>query len=137
MADLRVASAIWRDLGLPFEDAKTRLLIGTATAALGDDEGATIEIEAARSCFERLGARAEARRAAALVSSSSDRPAGLTAREAEVLRLIAAGNSNRDVAGTLVLSQHTVARHVQNIYAKLGVSSRAAATAFAVEHQLV
>jgi ATP/maltotriose-dependent transcriptional regulator MalT len=137
IADLRVASAIWRDLGLPFEDAKTRLLIGTATAALGDDEGATIEIEAARSCFERLGARAEARRAAALVSSSSDRPAGLTAREAEVLRLIAAGNSNRDVAGTLVLSQHTVARHVQNIYAKLGVSSRAAATAFAVEHQLV
>jgi ATP/maltotriose-dependent transcriptional regulator MalT len=137
MADLRVASAIWRDLGLPFEDAKTRLLIGAATAALGDDEGATIEIEAARSCFERLGARAEARRAAALVSSSSDRPAGLTAREAEVLRLIAAGNSNRDVAGTLVLSQHTVARHVQNIYAKLGVSSRAAATAFAVEHQLV
>jgi DNA-binding NarL/FixJ family response regulator len=72
-----------------------------------------------------------------LVSSSSDRPAGLTAREAEVLRLIAAGNSNRDVAGTLVLSQHTVARHVQNIYAKLGVSSRAAATAFAVEHHLV
>lgn len=137
MADLRVASAIWRNLGLPFEDAKTRLLIGTATAALGDDEGAALEIEAARSCFERLGSRAEARRAAALVSSSSDRPAGLTAREAEVLRLIAAGKSNRDVAGTLVVSEHTVARHVQNIYAKLGVSSRAAATAFAVEHQLV
>jgi ATP/maltotriose-dependent transcriptional regulator MalT len=137
MTDLRVASAIWRDLGLPFEDAKTRLLIGTATAALGDDEGATLEIEAARSCFERLGARAEARRAAALVSSRSDRPAGLTAREAEVLRLIATGKSNRDVAAMLVVSEHTVARHVQNIYAKLGVSSRAAAAAFAVEHQLV
>jgi DNA-binding NarL/FixJ family response regulator len=82
-------------------------------------------------------ARAETRRAAALIASGSDRPAGLTAREAEVLRLIAAGKSNRDIATKLVISEHTVARHVQNVFAKLGVSSRAAATAYAIRASTV
>ncbi len=136
MADLRSAEAIWRDVGLPYEEAQTRLLIGSAARALGDEEGAILELRAARAAFERLGARADARRAAALIATGSDRPAGLTAREAEVLRLIAAGKSNRDIATRLVISEHTVARHVQNIFTKLGVSSRAAATAFAIEHQL-
>jgi DNA-binding NarL/FixJ family response regulator len=62
---------------------------------------------------------------------------GLSGRELEVLRLVAAGRSNREIAATLVISEHTVARHVQNIFAKLHVSSRAAATAFAFEQQLV
>ena len=136
MADLRAAVAIWRDLGLPYEEAQTRLLIGRTAKGLGDEEGATLEIQAARAAFERLGARADAARALALITPQSHRPGGLTAREAEVLRLIAAGRSNREIAGRLVISEHTVARHVQNIFTKLGVSSRAAATAFAVEHQL-
>jgi ATP/maltotriose-dependent transcriptional regulator MalT len=136
MADLRAAGEAWRELRLPYEEARTRLLIGTAVRALGDDEGAMLEIQAARAAFDRLGARSDARRAAALIAADSDRPAGLTAREAEVLRLIAVGKSNRAIATTLVISEHTVARHVQNIFAKIGVSSRAAAAAFAIEHQL-
>ena len=63
-------------------------------------------------------------------------PAGLTAREAEVLRLVADGRTNRDIAVELVISEHTVARHLQNIFAKIDVSSRSAATAFAFEHGL-
>jgi DNA-binding NarL/FixJ family response regulator len=107
-----------------------------AARALGDDEGARLEIQAARATFERLGARREALRAAALLASGSDRPAGLTPREIEVLRLVAGGKSNRQIAQTLVISEYTVARHVQNILTKLGVSSRVAATAFAVDHKL-
>ena len=62
-------------------------------------------------------------------------PHGLSARELEVLRLVAAGKTNRQIAAELVVSEHTVARHLQNIFAKLGVSSRTAATAFAFEHE--
>ncbi len=136
IADLRAASTIWRDLGLPYEEAHARLLIGRAARALGDEERARLEIQAARATFARLGARLDARGAAELMAAPSARPGGLTDREAEVLRLVAAGKSNRDIAETLVISEYTVARHVQNIFAKLGVSSRAAAAAFAVEHQL-
>jgi ATP/maltotriose-dependent transcriptional regulator MalT len=136
IADLRAALARWSALGLPYEEAQSRLLIGAAARALGDVEGARLEIQAARASFERLGARREALGAAALLASGADRPAGLTPRETEVLRLVAGGMSNRQIAQTLVISEYTVARHVQNILAKLGVSSRTAATAFAVEHQL-
>lgn len=62
---------------------------------------------------------------------------GLTAREAEVLRLVAEGGTNKDIARTLVISEHTVARHLNNIFAKLGVGSRASATAYAYAHGLV
>jgi DNA-binding NarL/FixJ family response regulator len=72
-----------------------------------------------------------------LLDERGDLPGGLTGREAEVLRLIAAGKSNRQIAAELVISEHTVARHVQNIFTKLNVSSRSAATAFAFEHGLV
>jgi DNA-binding NarL/FixJ family response regulator len=126
---------LWRDLGLPYEEAQTRLLIGSATRALGDEEGAGREIEAAVRAFERLGARTELQRAITILGPSS-LPAGLTARQLEILRLVATGRTNRDIASELVISEHTVARHLQNIYSKLGVSSRAAATAFAVEHRL-
>lgn len=136
IADLRGARATWDALGLPYEEAQVRLLIGAATRALGDEEGARLEIQAARAAFERVGARRDALHASALLVSGSDRPAGLTPREIEVLRLVAGGKSNRQIAQTLVISEYTVARHVQNILAKLGVSSRTSATAFAVEHQL-
>jgi DNA-binding NarL/FixJ family response regulator len=88
--------------------------------------------------FEQLGAVSDATRAAALVEPAPcDERFGLTAREREVLRLVAAGKSNREIATELVVSEHTVARHLQNMFRKLGVSSRTAATAVAFEHELV
>ena len=135
MADLRAASTIWTDLQLPYEEARSRVLIGAAARAMGDDEGARLEIQTARAGFERLGARRDDRRAAA-IADAPDRFAGLTARECEVLRLVAAGHSNRQIGRALAISEYTVARHVQNIFVKLGVSSRASAAAVAVAHQL-
>ncbi len=110
---------------------------GSRVASLGDEDAATLELEAARSTFERLGAAPDLARLAERGRDSGDDRHGLTPREFEVLRLVAAGKSNREIASTLVISEHTVARHVQNIFAKLDVSSRAAAGAFAFEHDLV
>jgi DNA-binding NarL/FixJ family response regulator len=92
-----------------------------------------MEHDAARQIFERLGARPDLDR----LHVTAKKRHGLTARESEVLRLVAAGKTNRDIAVELVISEHTVARHLQNIFAKLGLSARAAATAFAFEHGLV
>jgi ATP/maltotriose-dependent transcriptional regulator MalT len=136
MADLRVALAAWRNLQLPYEEAHAHLLMGKAAKAMGDEEGARLEIQTARAGFERLGARRDAHQAAASIPGRSDRIAGLTAREAEVLRLVAAGMSNRQIGQALAISEYTVARHLQNMFVKLGVSSRAAATAIAVAQQL-
>jgi hypothetical protein len=97
--------ALWRDLGLPYEEAHTRLLVGRAARGLGDEEGATLEIQAARAAYERLGPRADANQAWALLVPLRDRPSGVTARGTEVLRLIAAGRSNREIAGTLRVSR--------------------------------
>jgi Bacterial regulatory proteins, luxR family len=102
MADLRVALAMWRDLQLPYEEAQAHLLIGKAAQAVGDEEGAWLEIQTARAGFERLGARRAAHQAAAGIPGRPDRIAGLTAREAEVLRLVAAGMSNRQIGQALV-----------------------------------
>ena len=106
----------------------------TRAASLGDEEAADLEHEAARSIFERLGAKPDLAR---LDAPSTSACTASRARELEVLRLVAPGKSNREIAASLVISEHTVARHVQNIFAKLGLSSRAAATAFAFEHDLV
>jgi ATP/maltotriose-dependent transcriptional regulator MalT len=127
----------WRELQLPYEEATARLLIGTTQRMLGDEQGGRIEIDAARAGFERLGATADARHAAALLQRRRTSPRVLTDREVEVLRLVAAGKHNRDIAGALHLSEHTVARHMQNILAKLGVSSRAAATSSALKKGLL
>jgi DNA-binding NarL/FixJ family response regulator len=126
----------WEELDAPYEVARARVLVGLAFRALGDADSATFELGAARAAFEALGATPDAVRVAALLGSPAD-DHGLTARELEVLRLIAAGKTNRDIATALVVSEHTVARHVQNILRKLGVSSRTAAAAFAFEHELV
>ena len=129
---LRRAAETWRALDAPYEIARTRVLVGHACRSLGDEESAVLEHDAARVAFERLGAKPDLAR---LGPSTSDH--GLSPRELEVLRLVAAGKSNREIAASLVISEHTVARHVQNIFAKLGLSSRSAATAFAFENGLV
>jgi DNA-binding NarL/FixJ family response regulator len=109
---------------------------GLALRAAGDEDGARFELRAALAAFERLGAAGDAAAASDLLGGPKALPRGLTAREAEVLRLVASGKTNRDIAVELVISEHTVARHLQNMFVKLGVTSRAAATAFAYEHDL-
>jgi DNA-binding NarL/FixJ family response regulator len=137
LEQLRAALHGWRELQLPYEEATARRLIGTTQRMLGDEEGGRIEIDAARAGFDRLGATADARHAAALLQQRRASPRALTDREVQVLRLVAAGKHNRDIAGALHLSEHTVARHLQNVFAKLGVSSRAAATSSALRQGLL
>jgi DNA-binding NarL/FixJ family response regulator len=132
---LRHALRRWRDLGLPYEEARARLLAGAAVTLLGDADGGRVELQAARAGFERLGATADASRATALLQGRHRPGRLLTGREVEVLRLVASGMGNREIAGTLHLSEHTVARHMQNVFAKLGVSSRAAAISRAIEQE--
>jgi DNA-binding CsgD family transcriptional regulator len=135
---LRHAWRVWQELEAPYEAARVRVLIGLACRQLEDDEMAALELEAARGVFARLGAAPDLARVDSLAPrAESDAPHGLTQRELEVLRLVAAGQSNRAIASELVLSEHTVARHLQNIFAKLGVSSRTAASAFAFENELI
>jgi DNA-binding CsgD family transcriptional regulator len=133
LGSLRLAFATWQELDVPYEVARTRALLAHAYRLLGDDDAAARECAAARRVFARLRADPDLR----ALDASDAPPGGLTRREVEVLRLIASGQSNREVAGTLVISEKTAARHVANIYAKLGISSRSAATTFAHEHALV
>ena len=114
-----------------------RELVGLACRALGDEDSATLELDAARAVFAQLGAAPDLARVDSLLATAPGDTHGLTARELEVLRLAAAGRSNREISAALVISEHTVARHLQNIFAKLNVSSRTAASAFAFEHDLV
>jgi DNA-binding CsgD family transcriptional regulator len=135
---LRRACQAWQELDAPHEAARARVLLGLSCRSVGDEDTAAFELEAARGVFAQLGAAP----ALAWVDSFAGRAApaadyGLTARELEVLRLVAAGKSNREIASALVISERTVARHLQNIFAKLRVSSRTAASAFAFEHDLV
>ncbi len=133
---LRRSCTGWRELRLPYDLARARVACGQALRAVGDEDAAHGELRAALAEFERLGARPDALRVAGLLRTEGALPGGLTGREAEVLRLVAAGRSNREIASELVISEHTVARHLQNIFAKLDVSSRSGATAFAFEHGL-
>jgi DNA-binding NarL/FixJ family response regulator len=133
---LRRACGRWRALEMPYDEALARVRIAQACRALADSDTASLELDAARVTFERLGARPDLVRVARL-AGREPRPTVLTERECEVLRLVAAGRSNREIAAELVISTHTVARHVQNIFAKAGLSSRVAATAYAYEHDLL
>jgi DNA-binding CsgD family transcriptional regulator len=135
---LRQAWGIWQELEAPYEAARVRVLIGVARRELGDEDGAELEFDAARRVFRELGAVPDLTRLDSLsVTVTPETAGGLTGRELEVLRLVASGKTNRAIADDLVLSEKTVARHVSNIFAKLGLSSRSAATAFAYEHDLV
>jgi ATP/maltotriose-dependent transcriptional regulator MalT len=135
---LRRAWQVWRDLEVPYEAARVRVLVGLACRALRDDDTAALELEAARGVFAQLGAEPDLARVDSLTRRVPSIDAhGLTPRELQVLRLVAAGATNRVIAVELVLSERTVDRHVSNIFTKLGVSSRTAATAYAYEHQLI
>ena len=133
---LRRSQSVWAGLRAPYEVARCRALVGRAYLALGDQASADVELAAARAAFEALGVPAEPVDAVP-ETTTENLPGGLTAREVEVLRLVAAGRSNADIATTLVLSEKTVARHLSNIFGKLAVSSRTAAAAYAFEHHLV
>jgi ATP/maltotriose-dependent transcriptional regulator MalT len=134
-ATLRNAVSRWTDLGVPYEVATARTLLGQACRHGDDVAGAAAAFDAARLLFDDLGVHLDAREPRPMVAAPL--PAGLTAREAQVLRLVAAGHTNKEVAAALFLSDKTIARHLSNIFTKAGVASRAAATAFAFEHDLI
>jgi DNA-binding CsgD family transcriptional regulator len=137
---LRQAWHLWTGLGVPYEAARCRLLLGQACRALGDEASAVMDLGSAHAEFLELGAAPAAAWAASLLQAGTDdagrAPSPLTPRELEVLRLVASGQGNRAIAAHLFLSEKTVARHVSNIFLKLGLSSRAAATRYAFEHGL-
>lgn len=135
---LRQAWTLWEDIEAPYEIARTRVLLGLAYRELGDEDSAELELAAARRVFQQLEAEPDLARLESL--SRRESPDGtdrLTPRELQVLRLVAAGNTNKSIAAELIISERTVERHVSNIFTKLGVSSRAAATAYAYEHRLL
>jgi DNA-binding NarL/FixJ family response regulator len=138
LAALRRAWSEWQSLEAPYEAAQVRALIGAAYRQLGDGESAAMEFDAARRVFQELHALPDLARLDAIVAPQEPArlPGGLTLRELDVLRLVAAGDTNKQIAAALVISEHTVARHIQNMLAKLGCASRAALAAFAVEHEL-
>ena len=138
LAPLRRSFEAWQEVDAPYEAARVRVLMGLACRLIGDDEAGGLEIGAARAEFERLGAAPEIARLDTLDKTvSSAPPQGLTRRELEILRLIASGKTNKEIAADLLLSERTIDRHVSNILCKLDVPSRAAATAFAYQHKLL
>jgi DNA-binding CsgD family transcriptional regulator len=135
---LRAAWMDWQQLDAPWESARVRVLLGLTCGALGDDDTARLEFDAARRVFERLGAAPDLGRVHSLLTpraTSDDRI--LTPRERQVLALVATGMSNRAIADALAISDRTVDRHVSNILTKLDLPSRSAATAYAYERGLV
>lgn len=138
LSTLRQSETRWLELDAPYESARTRVQIGRACQAVGDNEGAGLEFDAARRVFTELGATPDLARLERLTSDvETGRQGGLSPREVEILRLVAAGNTNRAIAADLSISERTVDRHVSNIFTKIDVSTRAAATAYAYEHDLV
>jgi len=142
---LRRAWRAWQELDLPYDASRTRVVIARCLRQLGDEDAAQMELDSARAAFDRLGAAPDVRAVDALAldtlagSAVGADPTGgaLTPREVEVIRLVVSGRTNRAVANDLFLSEKTVTRHLSNVYAKLGISSRAAATAYAYDHGFV
>jgi DNA-binding NarL/FixJ family response regulator len=136
LARLRTAETIWQELDAPYDLARVRAALGQVLLRLGDVDGAALEFDAALRTFRDLGAEPDIHRVERIADRRVSLPGGLSTREAEVLRMVAAGHTNRAIASALGLSERTIDRHVSNIFTKLSVSSRSAATAFAVEHDL-
>jgi DNA-binding CsgD family transcriptional regulator len=137
LAALRRAWLAWQELEVPYEAARVRVLLGLACRELGDRDGAEMELDAARWVFRELAAAPDLARVEALSGRAAAGAGGLTAREVQILRLVADGETNKAIAAELFVSERTVDRHMSNIFAKLGVSSRAAATAHASRHGLI
>jgi DNA-binding NarL/FixJ family response regulator len=138
LVSLRRAWAAWHAIDASYQAARVRVLIAFACRELGDEDAAAIELEGAAKVFSELGAAPDlARVRRAFGSRPGAGGAQLTGREVEVLRLLAAGQTNRDIARELVISERTVDRHVSNLFSKLDVQSRSAATAYAYEHDLL
>jgi DNA-binding NarL/FixJ family response regulator len=138
LKQLRKAWAIWHELESPYEAARTRVLLSQACRLVGDADGAAMELDAARSAYDHLGAVPDLARVDSMSGGEhTEAPGGLTAREVEVLRLVAKGKTNRAIADDLIVSEKTVASHLSHIFTKLDLTSRAAATAFAYENGLV
>jgi len=138
LVPLRESVKLWRALDAPYDEAQARVVVALTCRAVGDEDTAASEFEAARAVFRRLGAAPALTRVETLLTTRSGAgSSGLSHRELEVLRLLATGKTNRAIADELVLAVRTVDRHVSNVFTKLGVSSRAAATAYAYEHDLV
>lgn len=138
LAELRAACAAWQRLRLPYEVAKVTVLIGQACVALGDRTAAALSFDEARATFSELGARPDLEGLPTLGGEAAG-PGGtlISEREREVLTRVARGMTNREIAAALSISPHTVGRHLENIFTKLDVNSRASATAFAYEHDLL
>jgi DNA-binding CsgD family transcriptional regulator len=138
LSALRRAGTVWQELGVPYEAARVRVLVGLACQALGDEDSAKLELAAAGQVFQQLGAGPDLARVEALSRKADVKASGvLTAREIQVLRLVAGGKTNRAIAAELFISEKTVARHLNNIFTKLSLSSRSAATAYAYQHDLL
>jgi DNA-binding CsgD family transcriptional regulator len=133
---LRRACEFWRKAEAPYQVARARELAGLACRALGDEDGAELELEAAKTAFEGLGATPDLGRIASYAKNASPGH-GLTNRELQVLRLVAAGKTNKAIASELFVSRRTIDRHVSNLFGKLDISSRAAAASYAHRHKLV
>ena len=137
LAPLRHALREWQRIDAPYESARIRVLLGRACRALGDEDAASFELGAARAVLERLGAAPDLARLNAHDRRHAGRDHGLTPRQREVLALLATGRTNREIATSLFISENTVARHVADIFRVLGVSTRAAATAYAYQNDLL
>jgi DNA-binding NarL/FixJ family response regulator len=138
LSTLRHAFELWHQGEAPYETARVRLLIAQACRELADVESADLEFDAARALFERLGATPDLARLDSFRNRAQRaHQRGLTPRELQVLRQIAAGKTNKAIATELFVSERTIDRHVSNILTKLGVTSRAAATAYAYTHKLL
>ena len=152
LAELRRAWITWQELDAPYGAARARVLIALACRQLGDEDSATMELDAARWVFGQLGASAtlagaggdttvilwDLARVEGLFWKATPRTvSALTSRELEVLGLVAAGKTSREIGTALLISDHTVRRHLQNVFVKLDVPSRAAATAYALRHKLI
>ena len=133
LRELRAAWNVWTEIGAPYEAARTRLVIADACAAVGDHEAHEMESAAARRTLSDLGVAAATKRDGSVSKAGTH----LTAREVEVLVLVASGKTNRAIAEELFISEKTVASHVSHIFTKIDVTSRSAATAFAYDNGLV
>src|SRR5262249_35909307 len=135
---LRKSWTTWCDLEAPYEAARARVLMARACRKLGDEEAANLELATARDVFKQLGAATDLAGIDALLQKKTPFGSGpLTAREVEVIKLLAAGMTNKAIADNLGLSEKTIARHLSNIFTKLDLSSRTAVTAYAYRHKLV